>query len=91
MTTLCCAILVAGFMATASLSDIDPQRMQRDIRIMEGILGNLYLDAPDPPISSSRGLYLDGYGVLFFTGGSWSRQVYPGISVAWGRKGSQAS
>ena len=88
MTTLYCAILVAGFMATASLADIEPQRMQRDIRIMEGILGNLYLDAPDPPTSSSsRGLYLDGYGVLFFTEGSWSRQAYSGISVAWGEKG----
>ena len=87
MTTLYCAILVAGFMATASLADIDPRRMQRDIRIMEGILGNLYLDAPGPPTSSSRGLYLDGYGGLFFTGGSWSRQVYPGISVAWDEKG----
>ena len=55
MTTLYRAILVAGLLATASLADMDPQRMQRDIRIMEGVLGNLHLDAPDPT-SSSRGL-----------------------------------
>ncbi len=85
MTTL--YILVAGFMATASLADMDPRRMQRDIRIMEGVLGNLYLDAPDPTESSSRGLYLDGYGVLFLTEGSWPKQAHPGISVAWDKKG----
>ena len=86
MTTL--YILVAGFMATASFADINPQRMQRDIRIMEGVLGNLYHhDAPDPTSSSARGLYLDGYGVLFLTEGSWPRQVHPSISVAWDEKG----
>lgn len=79
-------ILVAGFMATASLADIDPQRMQRDIRIMEGVLGNLHLDAPDPT-SSTRGLYLDGYGVLFLTEGSWPRQAHPGISISFDEKG----
>ena len=87
MTSLYSAILVAGFMATASLADIDPQRMQRDIRIMEGVLGNLHHDAPDPTDSSSRGLYLDGYGVLFLTEGSWSGQAHPGIAVAWDEKG----
>ena len=86
MTTLYCAILVASFMATASLADIDSQRMQRDIRIMEGVLGNLHHDAPDPTYSSPRGLYLDGYGVLFFTEGSWPGQKH-GISVAWDEKG----
>ena len=87
MTTL--YILVAGFMATASFADVNPQRMQRDIRIMEGVLGNLYLylDAHDPTDSFSRGLYLDGYGVLFLTEGSWPRQAHPGISVAWDEKG----
>lgn len=80
-------ILVASCMATASFADMDPRRMQRDIRIMEGILGNLYLDAPDPTNSSSRGLYLDGYGVLFLTEGSWPKQTHPGISVAWDEKG----
>ena len=85
MTTL--YILVAGFMATASFADINPQLMQRDIRIMEGVLGNLYHDAPDPTSSSARGLYLDGYGVLFLTEGSWPRQVHPSISVAWDEKG----
>lgn len=87
MTTLYCAILVAGFMATASLAEVNPQRMQRDIRIMEGVLGNLLHDAPDPTDSSSRGLYLDGYGVLFLIEGSWSRQAHPGIAVAWDEKG----
>ena len=87
MTTLYRAILVAGFMATASLADIDPQRMQRDIRIMEGVLGNLYHDAPDPTHFSSRGLYLDGYGVLFFIQGSWPGKEHPSISVAWDEKG----
>ena len=86
MTTLYCAILVAGFMATASLAEVNPQRMQRDIRIMEGVLGNLYLYAADPT-SFSRGLYLDGYGVLFFTKGSWPEQAPPSISVAFGEKG----
>ena len=79
-------ILVAGIMATASLADIDPQRMQRDIRIMEGVLGNLHLDAPDPT-SSARGLYLEGYGVLFLTEGSWPRQAHPGISISFDEKG----
>lgn len=84
MTTL--YILVAGLLATASLAEINPQRMQRDIRIMEGVLGNLHHDAPDPT-SFSRGLYLDGYGVLFLTEGSWPRQAHPGIAVAWDEKG----
>ena len=89
MTTLYCAILVAGFMATASLAEVNPQRMQRDIRIMEGVLGNLYHDhdAPDPTYLSSRGLYLDGYGVLFFIQGSWPGKEYPSIAVAWDEKG----
>ena len=87
MTTLYRAILVAGFMATASLAEVNPQRMQRDIRIMEGVLGNLYHDVPDPTYFSSRGLYLDGYGVLFFIQGSWPGQEHPGISVAWDAKG----
>ena len=65
MTALYRAILVAGFMATASLADIDSQRMQRDIRIMEGVLANLYHDAPDQANFHTRGLHLDGYGVLF--------------------------
>lgn len=84
MTTL--YILVAGFIATASFADMDPQRMQRDIRIMEGVLGNLHLDALDP-IPSARGLHLDDYGILFLTEGSWPRQAHPGISVAWDEKG----
>ena len=87
MTTLYCAILVTGLLATASFADIDPQRMRRDIRIMEGVLGNLCYDAPDPTDSSSRGLYLDGYGVLFLTEGSWSKQAHRGIAVAWDEKG----
>ena len=87
MTTLYRAILVAGFMATAILAEVNPQHMQRDIRIMEGVLGNLCLDAPDPTASSSRGLYLDGYGVFFLIEGSWPRQVHPSISVAWDEKG----
>ena len=87
MTTLYRAILVAGFMATASLADIDPQLMQRDIRIMEGVLGNLYLDAPDPTSSSARGLYLDGYGVLLLIQGSRPMQAHPSIGAAWDEKG----
>ena len=68
MPTLYRAILVTGFMATTSLADIadiDPQRMQRDIRIMEGVLANLYHDAPDQANFHTRGLHLDGYGMLF--------------------------
>ncbi len=87
MTTLYRIILVAGCMATASFADLDPRRMQRDIRIMEGVLGSLYLDAPEPAHSSARGLYLDGYGVLFITKGSWPEQGRPGISFSWDEKG----
>ena len=65
MTTLYRAILVAGLLATASLADMDPQRMQRDIRIMEGVLGHLYHDAPEQANFHTRGLHLDGYGMLF--------------------------
>ena len=85
MTTL--YILVAGFMATASLADINPRRMQRDIRIMEGVLGNLYLDAPHPTSSSAWGLYLDGYGVLFLIKGSRPIQAHPSIGTAWNERG----
>ena len=58
-------------MATASLADIDPQRMQRDIRIMEGVLSNenLYYDVPNGADFRARGLYLDGYGVFFVASG----------------------
>ena len=80
-------ILVVGFMATASFAAVNPQRMQRDIRIMEGVLGNLYHhDAPDPT-SSARGLYLDGYGVLFLIQGSRPMQAYPSIGAVWVEKG----
>ena len=86
MTTLYRAILVAGFMATASLADIDPQRMQRDIRIMEGVLANenLYYDVPDGANFRARGLYLDGYGVLFVAAGPASG------TERWDKKLSQA-
>ena len=86
MTTLYCAILVAGFMATASLADMDPQRMQRDIRIMEGVLSNenLYYDVPDGANFRARGLYLDGYGVLFVAAGPASG------TERWDKKLSQA-
>ena len=71
MTMLYRAILVTGFMATAILADIDLQRMQRDIRIMEGVLSNqnLYYDVPDGANFRARGLYLDSYGVLFVAAG----------------------
>ena len=86
MTTLYRAILVAGFMATASLADMDSQRMQRDIRIMEGVLSNenLYYDVPDGANFRARGLYLDGYGVLFVAAGPASR------TERWDKKLSQA-
>ncbi|MDE2811967.1 MAG: hypothetical protein OXM01_03025 [Gemmatimonadota bacterium] len=86
MTTLYRAILVAGFMATASLADIDPQRLQRDIRIMEGVLSNenLYYDVPDGANFRARGLYLDGYGVLFVAAGPASG------TERWDKKLSQA-
>lgn len=84
MTTLYRVLFIASFTATPSLAaDIDPQRMQRDIRIMEGVLGNLYHDAPDPLHFSARGLYLDGYGVLFFVQGAWPGREHPGVAVAW--------
>ena len=90
MTTLYRAILVAGFMATASLADIDPQRMQRAIRIMEGILSNqnLYYDVPDGANFRARGLYLDGYGVLFVATGPapgverWDKSLSQGELLA---------
>ena len=90
MTTLYRAILVAGFMATASLADIDPQRMQRDIRIMEGVLSNenLYYDVPAGADFRARGLYLDGYGVLFVASGPapgverWDKSLSQGELLA---------
>ena len=90
MTTLFRVILVAGFMATASLADIDPQRMQRDIRIMEGVLSNenLYYDVPDGANFRARGLYLDGYGVLFVAAGPtpgverWDKSLSKGELLA---------
>ena len=86
MITLYRAILVAGFMATASFADIDSQRMQRDIRIMEGVLANenLYYDVPDGASFRARGLYLDGYGVLFVAAGPASG------TERWDKKLSQA-
>ena len=66
MTTLYRAILVAGFMATASFADMDPQRMQRDIRIMEGVLANLYHDAPDQAYFHTRGLHSVAMGCYFW-------------------------
>lgn len=90
MTTLYRAILVAGFMATASLADIDPQRMQRDIRIMEGVLSNenLYYDVPAGADFRARGLYLDGYGVFFVASGPapgverWDKSLSQGELLA---------
>ena len=92
MTTLFRVILVvvAGFMATASLADIDPQRMQRDIRIMEGVLSNenLYYDVPAGADFRARGLYLDGYGVLFVASGPapgverWDKSLSQGELLA---------
>ena len=90
MTTLYRAILVAGCMATASLADIDPQRMQRDIRIMEGVLSNenLYYDVPAGADFRARGLYLDGYGVLFVASGPapgverWDKSLSQGELLA---------
>ena len=75
MTTLYRAILVAGFIATASLADMDPQRMQRDIRIMEGVLANLYHDAPDQANFHTRGLHLSGYGMLFLAAEPRIREI----------------
>ena len=79
MTTLYRAILVAGFMATASLADINPRRMQRDIRIMEGVLSNEQLISTTrlirPNFRAAWGLYLDGYGVLFLIKGSRPMQA----------------
>ena len=86
MITLYRAILVAGFMATASFADIDPRRIQRTIRIMEGVLSNenLYYDVPDGANFRARGLYLDGYGVLFVAAGPASG------TERWDKKLSQA-
>ena len=86
MTTLYRAILVASFIATASFADMDPQRMQRDIRIMEGVLANenLYYDVPDGANFRARGLYLNGYGVLFVAAGPASG------TERWDKKLSQA-
>ena len=90
MTTLYRAILVASFMATASLADIDSQRMQRDIRIMEGVLGNenLYYDVPNGADFRARGLYLDDYGVFFVASGPspgverWDKSLSQGELLA---------
>lgn len=90
MTTLYRAILVAGLLATASLADMDPRRMQRDIRIMEGVLGNenLYYDVPAGADFRARGLYLYGYGVFFVASGPapgverWDKSLSQGELLA---------
>ena len=90
MTTLYRTILVAGLLATASLADMDSQRMQRDIRIMEGVLGNenLYYDVPNGADFHARGLYLDGYGVFFVASGPspgaerWDKSLSKGELLA---------
>ena len=90
MTTLYRTILVAGLLATASLADMDPRRMQRDIRIMEGVLGNenLYYDVPNGADFHARGLYLDGYGVFFVASGPspgverWDKSLSKGELLA---------
>lgn len=47
---------------------INWERMQRDLDIMEGVLGKLLLRAPhhwEPLQNNVRGIYFDGYGVVF--------------------------
>ena len=76
-------ILFAGLFATASPADVDTQRMQRDLRIMEGVLGDLQSAAPDAIDFHTRGLHLDGYGVLFLAEGPLSDDNEHAFSRAW--------
>ena len=86
MTTLYRAILVAGLLATASLADMDPQRMQRDIRIMEGVLGNYIstrLIRPPPLVVCTS----TATGFSFFSKDHGPSRRIPGIGFAWDEKG----
>ena len=46
-------------------AQIDEKIMQSDITILQDVLNNLLSPADSPKQVSSRGLYLDGYGVIF--------------------------
>ena len=67
MTTLYRAILVAGFMATASLADVEsPAHAARHPHYGGGTRQREPVSTTCPlvrPTSRARGLYLDGYGV----------------------------
>ena len=93
MTTLYCAILVAGFMATASLAEVNPQRMQRDIRIMEGVLGNLYHDHDhdDPTYFRPLGVCTSTATGCSFLLKDHGRAGAPQHIGRMGRKGRQVS
>lgn len=68
-------ILLGGLLATANAAEIDSERMQRDLRVMEGVLRDLH-GAPaigehfvPPGGLRARGLYIEGYGALFIAEG----------------------
>ncbi|MFQ5639848.1 MAG: hypothetical protein ACE5IR_17860 [bacterium] len=66
--TLLSVIFVWGNSANAKGKKINWTRMQRDLDIMEGILDEIFSSGPSGlGISSngSRGLYFNGYGVVF--------------------------
>lgn len=78
-TTLLIGILSFGLAPVTFAQDIDANRMNRDIRIMENILGELFkmqtnttqtsgaytITAYGRGTSGARGTYLPGFGVIF--------------------------
>ncbi|HET6528411.1 MAG TPA: hypothetical protein VFG39_06640, partial [Balneolaceae bacterium] len=72
LTTLLCFMLAVSLQSAAAQSNIDMERMKRDINIMENILQELF--KPENSFhtvgfsfddAGIRGTYLPGYGIIF--------------------------
>lgn len=76
LTALLVCLLV-GPVPSGAKPELDNQRMQRDIRIMEDVLGHLYEDAgccmrgPWSRGPDVRGVYVEGYGVVLAVEGGY--------------------
>ncbi len=68
LTVLALAVAAPSFAASEDVN-IDYSRMERDLRIMEGILDNMLAGGATGRFRllsrSTKGYYLDGYGVIF--------------------------
>lgn len=79
------ALLLGGLLATAS-AQVDAPRMQRDLRVAEGILRAL-IDSHSPASPARprvRGVHIEDYGVVFLAEGSLSdRRVVEHVKRKW--------